>query len=128
MPEQPDPIHTELSARLRMFMNHHDHGKPLTQAALADVTGLTEKHISQMLNGHTAASTRTWSALLAAARPPHPEQTTVCRRCRAPLSAHLGMGGRQCPRGGVVVDMETGDLIADLGPGSYFERGTDGEE
>ena len=38
----------------------------IPQVLLADMTGLSEKHISQMLN-HGMGSTDAWSALLAAA-------------------------------------------------------------
>jgi transcriptional regulator with XRE-family HTH domain len=77
----PDHIHLELAGRLATVMRGHT--KRMTQTQLSMATGVTQKHISQVLNGHVAASTRTWATLIDAAarcRPPcafHAEDTDV---------------------------------------------------
>lgn len=46
----------------------------------------------------------------------------LCRNCGAPRSAHWGVEGAQCPRGGLVCDLDTGEVIVDLGPlGGWFD-------
>jgi hypothetical protein len=51
-----------------------------------------------------------------------PSDTDSMCTCGAPLSAHWGFGGRQCPQGGLVADFETGEIIANLGPVRWFEE------